>query len=196
MTPVAVALFAFYALLTYLLGAAPFGLILVRRFAGVDVRLEGSGNIGATNVARSAGRGLGAATLALDLGKGLLPTLGAVLLLPEPWMALAVGFAAVIGHCWPVWLRFDGGKGVATSAGVLLVLAPLPALVTAGVWILVFAVFKKSSLASLVALVAIQVGLWWSSPELLNLSVPLALVLLVCHRANIVRLLRGTEEGV
>lgn len=182
--------------MTYLLGAVPFGLLLARRFAGVDVREEGSGNIGATNVARTAGKGLGLATLVLDVAKGALPTIGALLLLPETWMALVVGFAAVIGHCWPVWLRFEGGKGVATAAGVLLVLAPLPLLAAAAIWALTFKVTKKSSLAALVALVVVQGLVYAWSPALINVSIPLGLILIVRHRANIRRLLGGRELGV
>ena len=182
--------------MTYLLGAVPFGLLLARRLAGIDVREHGSNNIGATNVARVAGKALGLATLALDVAKGLGPTLGAAWLFEHPWQPQVVALAAVVGHCWPIWLRFKGGKGVATSAGVLLALTPWATLVAAGVWIGTFALSRKSSLAALVALVAIQGAVWFFTPELIGLSAALAVVLLVCHRPNIRRLLRREELDV
>lgn len=184
-------------LLTYLLGAVPFGLVLARRFADIDVRTQGSGNIGATNVARVAGKRLGLATLVLDLAKGVLPVLASGWWLPEvPWLPSALAVAAVVGHCWPLWLRFRGGKGVATSAGVLLVLAPLPTLGAAAVWGATFAVAKKSSLAALVALVAMLGLAGWLAIEVLPVVGVLGVVLVVRHVDNIRRLVSGSELDV
>lgn len=184
-------------LLTYLLGAVPFGLVLGRRFAGVDVRQHGSHNIGATNVARVAGKGLGLATLVLDVGKGAAPVLVAGALIPSlEWLPAVVAVTAVVGHCWPVWLRFRGGKGVATSAGVLLVLAPIPTLGAAAVWGATFAIGRKSSLAALIALAAMLGLSAWLAPGVLPVVGALGFVLVVRHVDNIRRLVKGTELGV
>ena len=180
-------------LLTYLLGAIPFGLFL-GRLAGVDVRQAGSGNIGATNVARTAGKGLGLATLVLDVSKGVGPVLAATMW--GGWLPQAVAVAAVGGHCWPVWLRFRGGKGVATSAGVLLVLAPLPTLGAAAVWGATYAIARKSSLAALVALVASAALTAWLALEVLPVVAALGAILVVRHVDNIKRLRSGTELDV
>ncbi len=185
---------AFYLLLTYLLGALPSGLILTALYTDVDLRAQGSGNIGATNVARIAGRLLGGVTLALDLLKGLLPVLGGLYLFDELWLRGAVVLAAVIGHCWPVYLEFRGGKGVATSAGALLGLLPLPTLGAAAVWAGLFALTRRSSLAALGAAIALQGLVWWLAPELIWLTAALAFVLILRHKDNIQRLASGTEK--
>ena len=185
---------AFYLLLTYLMGALPSGLILTALYTDVDPRQQGSGNIGATNIARTAGKALAGVTLLLDLLKGLLPVLGGLWLFEESWMRGAVVLAAVIGHCWPVYLEFKGGKGVATSAGGLLGLLPIPTLGAAAVWAGLFALTKRSSLAALGATLALQGLAWWLAPELLWLTLALAVVLLIRHKDNIQRLARGTEK--
>ncbi len=189
----------------YLIGAIPFGL-LVARSRGIDIRRHGSGNIGATNVFRTVGKSWGILTLLLDALKGLLPTL----LLPRtitmltgatPHDALAVGIAllAVCGHNWPIYLRFKGGKGVATTAGALLGLAP--AVVGIGIlcFALVFTLTRFVSLGSIIAATVIPVVAWfiypddWLLPSFLTL---LGLMVIWRHRANISRLLAGTENRI
>src|SRR5438067_970204 len=145
------AVIAVALLASYLAGSAPFGLLVTRIASGKDVRTVGSGNIGATNVARAAGRAAALVTLLLDALKGFLPVLLAGRTLAEPWAAAACGVAAVIGHCFPVWLRFRGGKGVATGLGVALALSPLAAACGAAVWVLLYKLLRISSVVSLAA---------------------------------------------
>ena len=136
----------------YLLGSIPFGYLLVRIFRKEDVRAQGSGNIGATNVARSGGKGLGVATLLLDLGKGLVAVIVARHLAPGSYdVAVGAGVAAVEGHCFPVWLGFKGGKGVATALGVFLALVWPAGVGILLVFVVVFALSRYVSLASIVA---------------------------------------------
>jgi glycerol-3-phosphate acyltransferase PlsY len=181
----------------YLVGAIPFGLLVAKYLAGIDVRAEGSGNIGATNVARTAGKGLGLLTLALDALKGAAPPLCAawVLQLASPWV-VAAGLAAVLGHVFPVYLRFKGGKGVATAAGAFLAIAPISTLVAVLVFGLVFAAFRVVSLGSLAASLALVVSTTFLDrrPEVIGLSVLVATLVFVRHRANIRRLWRGEES--
>ncbi len=179
----------------YLLGSIPFGLILTRLSGAGDLRAIGSGNIGATNVLRTGRKGLAAATLLLDLGKGC----AAVWLaryLPGSLAALG-GFAAVIGHCFPVWLKFRGGKGVATLMGVSLGLAWPIGLAYALVWLGMLGLTKTSSLGGMSAAVAAPIAaqLTGHGDYALTLAVLAALVLWL-HRANIARLRAGTEPRV
>ncbi|MFP2959525.1 glycerol-3-phosphate 1-O-acyltransferase PlsY [Myxococcus sp. 1LA] len=184
-------------LLGYLAGSIPFGVLLTRWLRGVDVRKGGSGNIGATNVTRVAGKKLGAVVLLLDAVKGALPVILAVRLLPDaPTVHVAVGLAAVLGHIYPVWLKLQGGKGVATALGVLLVLVPQAALAAALVYVAVFAVSRVSSLGSLAA-GATAVGtsaLTARAMEYAGLSALLFALMLWTHRSNIHRLARRTER--
>lgn len=184
----------FYLLLAYLIGSVPVGLILATLYADVDIRETGSGNIGATNVLRSTGRRLGILTLACDLVKGLLPTLGAALVFEHAAWAGLVGLLAVAGHCWSIYLEFRGGKGVATGAGVMLALAPGPTLLTAAAWALTFGATRRSSVAALLALPVLQLALAWLAPEWLWVGVLLGAVLVVRHRENILRILQGNEQ--
>ena len=182
-------------LASYLAGSVPFGLLVARVATGKDVRTVGSGNIGATNVARAAGRAAGAVTLLLDALKGLLPAAIAGRTLPDPWMPAACGVAAVIGHCYPVWLRFRGGKGVATGFGVALALAPLAAVCGAAVWVLLYKLLRISSVGSLAGvatalLVAAATGPRWSIGGL----AAIAGIVVVRHRANLDRLLHHEER--
>jgi acyl phosphate:glycerol-3-phosphate acyltransferase len=185
--------------LAYLLGSIPFGLLVARAVAGVDVRRQGSGNIGASNVARAVGRGPGAVVLALDAAKGALAVALAWLLAPD-WPALHAlsGLVAVLGHIAPVWLGFRGGKGVATALGVLALLVPEAALAGLLVWLLAVAVWRKSSLGSLlgavsaVAVAAVS-GRPWPSAAL---TLVLLGVLLFTHRQNLARLKGGRELDV
>ncbi|MFO1153037.1 MAG: glycerol-3-phosphate 1-O-acyltransferase PlsY [Rhodospirillales bacterium] len=186
------------ALAGYLAGSIPFGL-LITRFAGVgDIRRIGSGNIGATNVLRTGRKGLAAATLLLDALKGALP----VLLFtdaaaPGGWPPLVAGFAAVIGHNFPVWLAFRGGKGVATTLGVLAGLAWPVGLAVAGVWLVTARVFRYSSLAALLALTSAPFWmLWLADGARAGLAAVLALIAVIRHMDNIRRLAAGEESKI
>lgn len=186
-----------FLLLGYLAGSIPFGVLVTRWTRGVDVREQGSGNIGATNVARVAGKKLGVLVLVLDALKGTLPVLLALRFLPDNSLAhVAVGFAAFLGHCYPVWLKFHGGKGVATALGVLLVLVPWAALAGLAIYGLVLVTTRMSSLGSLSAGVAavITAVLTARAPEYAVLSGLLFAFILWTHRSNILRLLRHTER--
>ena len=179
----------------YLLGSVPFGLILTRLTGAGDLRAIGSGNIGATNVLRTGRKGLAAATLLLDLGKGL----GAVLLARHFWPgseALA-GLAVVIGHCFPVWLKFKGGKGVATLMGVSLGLAWPIGLAYAVTWLGVLGLSRISSLGGMCAAVVAPIAALLVGEIQYALALALlALLVLFLHRANIGRLRAGTEPKV
>lgn len=184
-------------LLGYLAGSIPFGVLVTRWARGVDVRAQGSGNIGATNVARVAGKKLGLLVLALDALKGTFPVLLALQLMPEsPRVHVAVGLAAFLGHCYPVWLKFRGGKGVATALGVLIVLVPLAALAGAAVYALILGLTRVSSLGSLAAGVAAVVTAAFTAraPEYAVLSGVLFAFMIWTHRSNIRRLLGHTEN--
>ncbi len=183
----------------YLSGSVPYGLLLARAVAGKDVRTEGSGNIGATNVARVVGKKLGALVLLLDALKGALPVLVAQYLLPgEPLWHDAVGVAAFFGHVFPVWLKFKGGKGVATALGVLAVLLPWAALAGFVVWGTVLAIFRVSSVGSLAgAVVAVVVGFIVHRPiEYPAVAVVFLVLMLFTHRSNLQRLINRQEHKV
>ena len=184
------------ALLGYALGSIPFGLILTKMAGMGDVRDIGSGNIGATNVLRTGNKGLAAATLLLDLVKGFVP----VWLAGQYWGATAAGIAAlaaVIGHCFPVWLKFKGGKGVATNAGVCFGLAwPIGAAYAVS-WLLILALFRISSLAGITAVLAAPIAAWQlKMTEFVPFLIAIAVLIIWLHRANIGRLLSGTEPTV
>jgi len=188
-----------YALLTYLLAAIPFGLVVTTLYGGdVDIRAAGSGNIGASNVARLYGWRLAGPVLALDLLKGLVPVLVARLLWPQTtdlWLCVVV-FVAFVGHCWPVYLEFRGGKGVATGGGALLGLLPVPAAAGFGLWFGVLLITGRASVAALAASAGV-VGLTaWLRPDLLLAVVLLAALVGWRHLANIRRLMSGEEEEV
>jgi glycerol-3-phosphate acyltransferase PlsY len=200
---------AFAAILTaYLLGSVPFGL-LIGRARGVDIRKTGSCNIGATNVMRSVGKGWGIFTLLLDALKGYLPAalfpmllLRAGLMPDAPvWLQIACGCSAILGHNFPLYLRFKGGKGVATSAGVLLGIAPAALLIGLAVFALVFGISRFVSLGSITAAIVIPVVgilLYWKQTGPLIPAVLAVLGALVIwrHKANIVRLRNGTENRI
>ncbi|MDE2230414.1 MAG: glycerol-3-phosphate 1-O-acyltransferase PlsY [Alphaproteobacteria bacterium] len=185
------------AALAYLLGSIPFGLILTRLAGLGDVRQIGSGNIGATNVLRTGHTGLAVATLILDAGKGAIAVIVARGFGPE--FAAIAALAAVLGHLFPVWLDFKGGKGVATSAGVLLAYNPPVALATIAAWLLVAAVFRYSSLAAVAAALLAPFWAWLFGPRAsLSIAVVGAIALLVVlrHADNIGRLMRGAESKI
>ncbi|MFK0163978.1 glycerol-3-phosphate 1-O-acyltransferase PlsY [Rhizobium sp. NPDC090279] len=180
----------------YLLGSIPFGLLLTRMAGLGDVRSIGSGNIGATNVLRTGHKGLAAATLLLDAFKGTAAVLITAHFFGEDAGVLA-GFAAFIGHIFPVWIGFKGGKGVATYLGILLGLAPLMALIFAIVWLAIAFTTRYSSLSALVATLVIPVVLWILGVD--KIAAVMALMTIISwykHRANIARLTAGTEGKI
>jgi glycerol-3-phosphate acyltransferase PlsY len=190
---------AFLVAAAYLSGSIPFGLI-VARMRGVDVREVGSGNIGATNVSRAVGKKLGAVVLLLDAAKGALPVAAALLLaragIASPIGVAACALAAVAGHCFPVWLKFRGGKGVATALGVFLVLDPLAALLAVVVFAVVVALSRVAAVGSLVAALAfvITLQLRGRGPEEVALASVIFAIIVVRHVDNIRRLFRGKEH--
>ena len=181
-------------ILSYLLGSVPSG-FLVGSSAGVDVRSAGSGNIGATNVARTLGWKKGLVTLFADVAKGFLPVLAAHLLDLGNAAAAVAGLAAFAGHLYPVFLRFKGGKGVATAAGVYLAAMPLGILVVLGVFVLVILAGRRVSLASMSAGVLAPVVAWALSypQEVAWMSLIIGFLVVVRHRENIRRLMAGEE---
>ena len=186
------------ALVGYGLGSIPFGLLLTRAAGLGDVRAIGSGNIGATNVLRTGNKKLAAATLLLDLLKGTAAVLVVRVLMPEATEANTLaGIAAFVGHLFPVWLGFKGGKGVATYIGVLLGLFWPAVLIFTGVWIAVAYFSRYSSLAALVATLVVPIALWWLGENVLAAVFALiTIVVWVKHHANIRRLLSGTEGKI
>ena len=184
------------ALFGYLLGSIPFGLILMRAAGGPDVRTIGSGNIGATNVLRTGRKGLAAATLICDALKGTVAVLVTAHFATHE-AALAAGLGAFLGHLFPMWLRFKGGKGVATYIGLLIGLYWPAALIFCGIWLIVALLFRYSSLSALVASALTPAALWLlDQPNTAALFLVLTVLLWIMHRANIARLLNGSEGKI
>lgn len=201
------------AVIAYLLGSIPTGYLLVRIFRHQDIRTAGSGNIGATNVLRTGGKGLGAATFLLDVLKGCAAVwvgtalwaslvLGAYVVPPAPlrdFQAVAALFA-VLGHMFPVWLRFKGGKGVATGFGVFMVAAPWAALASIGIFVVVMAISRYVSLSSIIAAASFPFFAWFlpvggNRPAFfIAIQAAVALLIIVKHHQNIHRLFAGTEH--
>jgi len=184
--------------IAYLVGSIPFGLLVSWALARVDIRSHGSGNIGTANVLRIVGKWAATLTLLGDLLKGFLPVVAALSLgASELWVA-GVGLAAVLGHNWSVYLRFAGGKGVATSFGALLAMTPLPALLGLLTWTAVVLIFRYTSLAALIASVCIPpvILFFTGAGPYLAFSLLAALLIFVRHRDNIKRLWAGTEHRV
>jgi glycerol-3-phosphate acyltransferase PlsY len=189
---------------SYLLGAIPFGLVVARLLHGTDPREVGSGNIGATNTMRALGRGWGLLVFAFDFLKGWIPAaLIAPAVLAEGPDALALqvscGLAAVVGHCFPIYLGFKGGKGVATGSGVMIALEPRAFLAGGLVWLVALAGLRFVSLASILMGVTFALAAYWLRPDASALALgtaALALIFLVRHRANIARLIAGTEPRI
>lgn len=187
----------FTVALAYFLGSIPFGLVLTRAAGLGDIRKVGSGSIGATNVLRTGRKGLAAATLVLDAAKGAL----AVVIgwrMHGAFGVMLCGLAVVVGHMYPVWLNFRGGKGVATGLGVLLAASPLSAVAAGAVWLIVALSFRISSAASLAACAAAPalVALITGDPLLLALSFVISLLIWIRHGANLRRLIAGTEPRI
>jgi len=180
----------------YLLGSIPFAYLAVLVAGKGDIRKVGSGNVGATNTLRAAGWKVALPVALLDIGKGVAAVLLTRAVTTNPAWVAAAGLAAVVGHCFPVWLRFVGGKGVATAGGVFLTLYTVPALVAAGVWVLVLLASRLVSLSSLVAAASFPIALHVlkrPSPEVLGCAAAAALVIIYRHKTNIRRLVRGEE---
>lgn len=180
----------------YLLGSLPFGLVLTRLAGLGDVRSIGSGNIGATNVLRTGRKGLAAATLLLDAGKG-----AAAVLIAQVWgpdMALVAALGAVVGHLFPVWLGFKGGKGVATALGVFLALSFPIGAACCGLWLLMALLFRMSSVSSLASVAAAPLLSWFVLADLQMVELTAAIAVLVWwrHHPNIRRLLKGEEPKI
>jgi glycerol-3-phosphate acyltransferase PlsY len=192
----------------YFLGSVPFGFLAAKLLKGVDIRTTGSRNIGATNAARVLGFKYFPLLVLLDLAKGFLPTLAALLLAPAdahhaPSLAIAAGIAAILGHVFPVWLGFKGGKAVATGGGVFLALSWGSVLVAGLAWGIVFGLTRYVSLASMTAAVVLPVAVWLLSPDghgawdaVTIFAAVAGLVIVFLHRANIRRLLSGTENRI
>ncbi len=183
-------------LAAYLLGSIPFAFLLVKAAGRGDVRRVGSGNVGATNAMRAAGWRVALPIALLDIGKGVAAVLLMRQVTANPDWVAAAGLAAVVGHCFPVWLKFQGGKGVATGAGVFFTLAWGSVLVAAAVWIAVLVAFRFVSLSSVVAAAAFPVALHFvAGPPLpVELCAVLAVVIIIFrHRRNLARLVRGEE---
>jgi glycerol-3-phosphate acyltransferase PlsY len=196
---------------SYLLGAVPFGLLAGLLLRGLDIREQGSGNIGATNATRVLGRPIGVTVHLLDIAKGFVPSFllarlfaGGDAGLVQP-LGIAYGCAAIAGHVFPVYLRFRGGKGMATSLGVFLGLAWLPTVIAAMLWLVVKTATRYVSLASMVAVVSIPVAMAtvpdpasgafvWRHTGLIVFGIVVAVLVLVRHKSNIRRLLAGTEN--
>tara|TARA_B100001057_G_scaffold11788_1_gene11174 strand:- start:128 stop:745 length:618 start_codon:yes stop_codon:yes gene_type:complete len=186
----------FWAMLGYGLGSVPFGLIWARTMGLGNLRNIGSGNIGATNVLRTGNKKAAALTLFFDAGKGVIAVLFAQSVSGEA-AAQTAGLSALLGHCYPVWLKFKGGKGVATFLGVILALSPMVGLACCATWLATATVTRVSSLSALVAAAsAIVWSPFFTQQSLTGLSVGLAILVFWRHRANIVRLFEGTEPKI
>lgn len=186
-----------FAILGYLIGAVPFGLLLARLAGHGDIRKIGSGNIGATNVLRTGSKKLALATLILDGGKGAAAVVVAGVFAGYE-AALLAGLCAVIGHMYPVWLEFKGGKGVATTLGMLLAAAPFAGLASCAIWLVTALVTRISSLSALVAMLAAPFAarMIYDDASLAALCGLLALLIWFKHRENIRRLVKGTEPKI
>jgi glycerol-3-phosphate acyltransferase PlsY len=185
--------------LAYLLGSIPFGYILVKLFLHQDIRATGSGNIGATNVARSGAKGLGIATLLLDLGKAFLAVKIAQYLAPGNYdLAVVAAVAAILGHVFPVWLGFRGGKGVASALGVFLALTPISAACTFAVFLVIVLITRYVSLASIIGSATFPLFAFhfvpYRTPIVIAGFLFIPLLIIVKHQQNIRRLLAGTES--
>lgn len=179
----------------YFLGAIPFGLFFTRIAGLGDIRDIGSGNIGATNALRTGNRWVAAGTFLGDMGKGALAVLLAAQFGPD--MAIIAGFGALVGHLFPVWLKFKGGKGISTYIGILLALAWPVGLLFCATWLAVTLTFRISSLSALVASLLSPVYFaWFDRWQMVELSVVLVFLVFIAHRENIARLLAGTEPRI
>jgi acyl phosphate:glycerol-3-phosphate acyltransferase len=194
-------------LVAYLIGSIPFGYLIVRHKVGADIRESGSGGTGATNVSRRAGKAAGVFTLVLDALKGVLAIIVAQIIIGESgssidWLTAAAAIAVIAGHIFPVWLRFRGGKGVATGVGVFLMVAPIATFCAVIIFVVVVTITKYVSLGSMVAVAIIPLFVWMDMVfikpitdlwPLLIAAVAGAMLIIFAHRGNIRRLAEGTE---
>ena len=199
-------------IICYLIGSIPFGLILTKLFDNNDLRNIGSGNIGATNVLRTGNKTLALLTLILDLSKSFIPLFIFFKLYPHPiindffnliivdkiFLILVFGYFFVLGHCFPIWLKFKGGKGIATSLGVILSIDIFIGLCLLTIWILVFLIFKISSLSALISSTSFPILIFfkYEKVNLLYLSIILTIFVFFTHRGNIIRLLKKEEKKI
>lgn len=183
-------------IIAYLIGSIPFGYLIVRAKEGGDVRQTGSGGTGATNVTRRAGRAAGVLTLILDALKGALAIFVAQLVSNTDWFSAAAAIAVIVGHIFPIWLRFKGGKGVATGVGVFLMLDPIAVLCAGAIFLAAVLLTKYVSLGSILAAATIPLFAWLDTATgpLLAAAVVGASLIVFAHRENIVRILNGTES--
>jgi glycerol-3-phosphate acyltransferase PlsY len=189
---------ALFLILSYLVGSIPFGLVLTRYYAGIDIRTKGSGNIGFTNVLRVVGKKAAFLTLAGDTLKGFIPVVAATFIFNDYIFAAAAGIISIIGHDYPVFLRFKGGKGVATSFGALFGLMPFAGFFTLVIWLAVFYLWKYSSLAAITSYLMLPFIIVFVDFSLTNIAFALFIttLLLIKHIQNIKRLLNGTESKI
>ena len=199
-------------IICYLIGSIPFGLILTKLFDNNDLRNIGSGNIGATNVLRTGNKTLALLTLILDLSKSFIPLFIFFKFYPHPiindffnliivdkiFLILVFGYFFVLGHCFPIWLKFRGGKGIATSLGVILSIDFFMGLCLLTIWILVFLIFKISSLSALISSTSFPILIFfkYEKVNLLYLSILLTIFVFFTHRANIIRLFKKEEKKI
>jgi acyl phosphate:glycerol-3-phosphate acyltransferase len=185
-------------IVAYLIGSIPFGYLIVRRKIGADIRQTGSGGTGATNVSRRAGKAAGVLTLLLDAAKGCAAVLIAKAASGDDWVIAAAAIAALVGHIYPVWLGFRGGKGVATGVGIFLMLAPVAVLCAGVIFIAIVALTRYVSLGSIIAAVLIPVVVWLQSDlrPLFVAAVVGAALIVFAHRGNLQRLASGTESRI
>lgn len=185
-------------IVAYLIGSIPFGYLIVRGKIGADIRETGSGGTGATNVSRRAGKAAGVVTLVLDALKGSAAIFIAKMVTGSDWLIAAAAIAVLVGHIFPVWLMFRGGKGVATGAGVFLVLAPDALSSAAAIFLVIVFSTRYVSLGSMIAVVTIPLFVWLrnGSLPLLIAAIVGALLIIFAHRGNIERLVYGTESRI
>ena len=192
-------------IVAYLIGSIPFGYLIVRKTIGADIRQTGSGGTGATNVSRRAGKAAGVLTLLLDAAKGCVAVVIAKAVSGDDWVIAAAAIAALVGHIFPVWLSFRGGKGVATGVGIFLVLAPIAVLCAGVVFVAIVALTRYVSLGSITAAVLIPVFVWLQAVfvlpvfdlrPLLTAAVVGAALIVFAHRGNIQRLMSRTESRI
>ena len=192
-------------IVAYLIGSIPFGYLIVRKTMGADIRQTGSGGTGATNVSRRAGKAAGVLTLLLDAAKGCVAVVVAKAVSGDDWVIAAAAIAALVGHIFPVWLSFRGGKGVATGVGIFLVLAPIAVLCAGVVFVAIVALTRYVSLGSITAAVLIPVFVWLQAVfvlpvfdlrPLLTAAVVGAALIVFAHRGNIQRLMSRTESRI
>lgn len=187
--------------LSYLLGAVPFGYIITRLKTGEDIREKGSGNIGATNALRTQGAAVGIATFVLDIAKAAAPVLAARYISASPWLPAAAGACAIVGHCYPVYIGFRGGKGAASGFGAFIVIAPMATLLAVAIFILELITVGYVSVGSIIGALVFSASLWafhfWKGSYDLTTCVIgtlLSLLLIWRHRSNIRNLLAGKEN--